>query len=262
MRYLALAVFFLAACGPTSAAAPGKSLYLAFHKGDVYSYSYKLTANETLDGAQVTLNETAGLTYTVRSVDGAGTADLSLDPSSVVITSTEGQVTTPMNAPSNATMDLSVATDGRVLTENLNGNGTGGSINWGVLPGSAVKPGATWSADYDMTVAGSVGTNHFTTVSRYLRNESFQGANAAVVETTMTNASDIVGTATPGGTTASAKGTSRAIITTWIDLHAHRVLKSHSTATFDQTATFDAPSMPPPTVVSIKGDETSDMLPA
>jgi hypothetical protein len=47
----------------------------------------------------------------------------------------------------------------------------------------------------------------------------------------------------------------------WIDRDAHRVIKSHVTATFDQTGTFDAPSLSPPTVVSIKGDETTDLLP-
>jgi hypothetical protein len=109
---------------------------------------------------------------------------------------------------------------------------------------------------------GSIGSNHLVTKSKYLRYESFQGAHAAVVETTIAQTSDLSsGPSTTGDTRATAKGTSMAIVTTWIDRDAHRVIKSHVTAIFDQTGTFDSPSLPPPTVVSIKGDETIDLLP-
>lgn len=262
MRHLALAALLVAACGPTSAQAPGQSLSLAFHKGDVYRYSFQLTAHETLDGSPITLNETAHLAYTVNSVDAAGKADISLDPSGVVITKTEGGITSPFSTSLNSTIDLQVASDGSVASVSLKGEPAGGILNWGVLPSGAVKPGGTWSKDYETSLAGAVGTNHFTTRSRYLRNESFQGANAAVVETTITNTSDLIsGASTPDATTASAKGTSTAAITTWIDRDAHRILKSHVTSSFDQTATFDSPSLPPPTVVALNGDETADLLP-
>jgi hypothetical protein len=262
VRRLALVALFVAACGPTPTSAPGQSLSLAFHQGDVYRYSFQLTAHETLNGVADTLNETAHLTYTVRLVDAAGSADISLDTSNVVITSTVDQLTAPMSSLPNTTIDLKVAADGRVLSENVNGNPAGGGINWGVLPGGAVKPGDTWAKDYDMTVVGSIGTNRLTARSKYLRDESFQGANAAVVETTIAQTSDVYsGPSTASDTRVTAKGTSKSIVTSWIDREAHRVIKSHVTATFDQTGTFDAPSLPPPTVVSIKGDETTDLLP-
>ena len=263
MRHLALAVFLVAACSPTHTSAPEPSLYLAYHERDVYSYSFKKTTHAMFNGLSDTLSETAHLNYTVRSVDAAGNADLSLDTSTVVITSTIDQFTAPMSSLPNNPIDLMVAADGRILSENVNGNPSGAGITWVVLTGGAVKPGEAWSKDYSMTLVGSVGTNHFTTTSRYLRNESFQGADAAVVETTMTNTSDLFSAAsTPGGSTVSGKGTSNAVATTWIDRYAHRILKSHVTATFDQSESIDDPSMPLPTVVSLKGDEIADLLPA
>jgi hypothetical protein len=265
VRRLALIALLAAACSPARTSAPADSLTLAFHKGDTYSYSFQLTAHETLDKVADTLEETAHLTYTVRSVDSGGTADISLATTDVVITSTVDQVTAPMGAPSNTTIEMKVAADGRVLSEALSGygSGTGGSINWGVLAGRAVKPGDTWSKDYDTALSGAMGSNHFVTTSRYLRDETFQGARAAVIETTIINTANVTTVAaTPGDVTAAGKGTTNGIVTTWVDRDGHRILKSHLTATYDETATFDAPSMPPPTVVSIKGNETSDMLPA
>lgn len=229
----------------------------------MYRYSFELTANETLDQVPDILKETALLTYTVRSVDAVGIGDISLDPSSVVITSTVDQLTMPVSSAPSSTIDLKVAADGRVLSESVHGDPAGGSINWGVLPDRAVMPGDRWSKDYDISLEGSVGRNHLVTRSRYLRDESFHGAKAAVVETTIAQTSNVhSGPTAAGDTRVTSKGTSMSIITTWIDRDAHRVLKSHVTATFDQTATFDAPSLPPPTVVSITGSETADLLPA
>ena len=262
MRRLALAVFLLAACGPTPAATPGHSLDLAFHKGDVYSYSFHATLRESFDGGtQETLNETAHETYTVMSVDTGGTADLRLAVSSFDFTSTPDQITVPPGVSPNPTIDMRVGADGRVLTQDL-GITTGGGISWGVLPGTAVKPGDTWSKDYDTTVTGYAGNNHLITSSRYLRDESFEGAHAAVVETRIGMTSKFTGgPAAANDTKVTTEGTSTWTVTTWIDLDAHRILKSHTSGSFDQTGTFDAPSMPPPTVISLKGDSNTDLLP-
>jgi hypothetical protein len=254
--------FFLAACGPTPAATPGQSLYLAFHKGDVYSYSFQATLHESFDGGtQETLNETAHQTYTVMSVDTGGAADLRLVVSSFDFTSAPEQITLPTGISPNPTIDMRVGADGRVLTQDL-GITTGGGISWGVLPGTAVKPGDTWSNDYDTAVTGYAGNNHLTTTSRYLRDESVQGAHAAVVETRTVMTSKLTGgPSAASDTKVTTEGSSTWIVTTWIDLVAHRVMKSHTSGTFDQTGTFDSPSMPPPTVVSLKGDSTTDLLP-
>ncbi len=259
MRCLILAALVATACGSTSTGGP--PLALAFHKGDVYSYSFQLTANETINLVADVLSETAHMTYTVNSVDAAGMADISLDLTNVVITSTVSGFTAPMSSLPNTTIDLKVAADGRVLSENRNGNPAGGGIIWGVVPGRAVKPGDEWFMEYDSTEVGSSGTIHMTTRSKYLRDDSVQGANAAVVDTTMDQTSNVSeGPAAAGGTTASGAGTSTSIITTWIDRDAHRILKSHLTSKFTETATFDAPPATP-TVESITGDETVDLLP-
>jgi hypothetical protein len=262
VRRLVLFVFLAAACGPTAIGAPGQSLSLDYRKGDVYSYSFQTTVRESFDGgAQETLNETAHQTYTVMSVDSGGTADLRLVVSNFDFTSTPDQITVPQGISPNPTIDMRVAADGRVLTQDL-GITTGGGISWGVLPGTAVKPGDTWSKDYDTTVTGYAGNNHLITKSKYLRDELFQGAQAAVIETTIAMTSRFSAGPSPGSDTkVTAEGTSTSTVTTWIDRDAHRILKSHTSATFDQTGTYDSPSLPPPTVVSLKGDSTTDLLP-
>ena len=189
-------------------------------------------------------------------------ADISLDLTNLVITSTVSGLTVPMKSSPNTTIDLKVAADGRVLSENRNGNPADIGVIWGVLPGRAVKPGDEWSKEYDSTEVGIPGIYHITTRSKYVGADSVQGANAAVVETTMDQTSNVSeGPATAGDTTATSIGTSMSVITTWIDRDAHRILKSHLTSKFTEKVTFDTTSATP-TVASITGDETIDLLPA
>ena len=48
VRCLILVALVMTACGSSSPAAP--PLALAFHKGDVYSFTFQLTANEAING--------------------------------------------------------------------------------------------------------------------------------------------------------------------------------------------------------------------
>lgn len=250
MRRLALLAIFAIACGSASASA--STLALAFHQGDVYRFSFEWTRHVAiLPSAPETVHETGHLALTVSSVDSSGNADISLETSDFVIAATEGPVTPPTGISLNGTSNFNVGSDGRILSVTFLGNPVGGGTWWAVLPRGAVKPGDTWSNDYDVsyTYQGSSGATHFTTKSKYLRDETFGSVNAAVVE------SKIESTA---GSPTQATGTSALTITTWIDRRAGRILKSHVTST--GKATYGDPSGPtPPTIVTEDG--TADLLP-
>lgn len=261
-RLVVVALVFMVACN--SAPSSAHTLLLTYHKGDVYRFSYQSTSHEIFGAFQETLNETAQQAYTVISVDSSGNADMSVESSNVVSTATAGQLTLPMGS-SNSTFKLRVAADGGLLSQDLNGSSFGGAT-WAVLPDGSVKPGDSWSKAYDTVSAGYSGSSRLATTSKYLRDESFQGSHAAVVETPIALAEDVTGApsslptpnAADGSQTATFKGTAKALVTTWIDRDAHRILKSHVTATFGLTVTFDAASGP----TEIKGDVTTDLLPA
>jgi hypothetical protein len=149
---------------------------------------------------------------------------------------------------------------------------SGGFFVSAVLPANAVKPGDTWSKNYDQANPGGTGTVHLTSQSKYLRNESIQGVTAAVVETTSTGSMDMSLGAPAAGSSSSAfggmsiKGTVTSDVTTWIDPSTHRMLKTHSTETNSGTVNLDAsPSSGMPGLtgpITIKGSGTTDLTPA
>jgi hypothetical protein len=251
MRRLALVAFFAIACGST--AASGVVLALVFHTGDVYRYSYESTGHVGIDPSPPdAVHKSAHLTFTVTSVDSSGTADLSLATSDGAVTSTEGPVTPPVGTSLNGTSELKVSSGGRILSDTLNGIAFGGGTWWAVLPGRAVKPGDTWTDDFDVSYTGPSLTSHYKTKSKYLRDESFQGSNAAVIESTFTTTAVV----TDASSTVQQTGSYTA--TTWIDRAAGRILKSHVTSTYVGTFTDPSGSTPPTTV---RGDESLDLLP-
>lgn len=260
MRRLALLALLTIACGSTAASRP--ALALVFHSGDVYRYSLESTGHVAIDPSPPDpVHKSAHLTYTVTSVDSSGNADLALETSDAVVTSTEGPVTPPQGTSLNGTSELKVSSRGRILSETVNGTSLGGGTWWAVLPGRAVKPGDTWADDFEVSYPGSSITGHFMAKSKYLRDESFQGSNAAVIESTFTTTSGVPNpppTSADGsqGSTVQTTGTSTA--TTWIDRAAGRILKSHVISTYIASFTDPSGSTPPTTV---RGDESLDLLP-
>src|SRR5260370_37510422 len=112
----------------------------------------------------------------------------------------------------------------------------GGLFVISVLPSNAVKPGDTWSKDYDKANPGSKGSVHLTTHSTYLRNEPLNGVNAAVVETASSGSIDVTlgpagGAAPSGAFGGSIKGTMTSDVTTWLDPGGHRILKTRPAQT-------------------------------
>jgi hypothetical protein len=250
MRRLALVALFATACGSTAASGP--ALALVFHTGDVYRYSYESTGHLAIDPSPPdTVRKSANLTYTVKSVDSRGNADLSLETSNAVVTATDGPVTPPVGTSLNGTSELKVSSGGRLLSVPISGTAFGGGTPWAVLPGRAVKPGDTWTDDFDVSSPGSSITIHYKTKSKYLRDESFQRSNAAVIESTFTTTAVV----SSASSTAQQTGTSTA--TTWIDRAAGRILESHVASSYVATFADSSGSTPPTTV---RGDESSDLL--
>ena len=252
MRRLALLGLFAIACGSTTASGP--ALALVYHTGDVYRYSYESNGHGAIDPSPPdAVHKTAYLTFTVKAVDSNATADLSLEASDVVATLVGVPIPSPVGTSLNGSSDLKVRSDGRVLSETVNGAAFGGGIWWAVLPSMAVKPGDTWTDAFDVSYSGPSVTGQFTTKSKYLRDESFHGANAAVVESIF--AANAIAPPTAG---IGVTETSTTTITTWIDRGAGRVLKSHLVSSYVGAFTDLSGSIRPTTV---RGDEISDLLP-
>jgi hypothetical protein len=285
MKRLTLVALFAFACGAVPAQA--QTLSLGYHSGDTYKYSFHSTTKQTLGASGMAvpsqIDTSATETVKVKSVDSSGTADLAITLGNFNLKSATGSVTNTTTGLPDTTLDVSVAADGRVLSMNgqqfaganpflvFSGLG-GGFFVSAVLPSNAVKPGDTWSKSYDQANPGGTGTVHLTSQSKYLRNETIQGVNAAVVETTsngsldMTLGAPAAGAASSGFGGMSIKGTLTSDVTTWIDPSTHRLLKTHSTETnsgtvnIDSSASSGLPGLTGP--ITIKGTGTTDLNPA
>ncbi len=315
MRRLALIALFTVACGALPSHA--HTLALAYHTGDVQKYSFQSTTTENtqagviaapakldnlcMSGACATLHVTALETITVQSVDSAGVADLTIALSNVVIKSQSNGITNTTTGLTMPALEIKVGADGRLVSVNRMsygsefsfggmGIGMGAGIVSAVLPDAPVKAGDTWSKDYDQGNPLGSGAVHITTHSKYLRDESFLGVSAAVVETLSTGAIDVsvdpskLGAIPTAGSPSTSpgftlptyglgpiqgitiKGNSTSDVTSWVDPGDHRILKSHMTSTTADNLSFVmAPGSTIPGMVgpmSIKGEQTVDLVPA
>jgi len=294
MKRLALVAFFLvAACG--SLGVQAQTISLAYKAGDTYKYTLHAVLKYTIGAAGISipfnLDMSAKETVKVKSVDSSGTADLSIDLTNLSVKTTTNGVTNTTTTTTSTTVEVKVAKDGRVISVNGSALGSGtlpglsgseGGIVSAILPDNAVKPGDTWTKNYDQAnVAGSTGSIHVTTDNKYLRDEQVSGVNAAVVESKINANLDLkldLSSLAQGGTlfpsTGSAsglqslaiKGTTSTDVTSWIDASAHRIVKSHSRGTLDATMTMNmtsgstTPGLTGP--FTFKGTQTLDMNPA
>jgi hypothetical protein len=247
MRHLALIALVSVACGATPVQA--QTLSLAYRSGDSYKYAFHSTSQRTIVAGGVTIPTnieiTAAEVAKVNSVDSTGVADLTLTLTNFTYKTMTGGISNTTSGLPDISTKITVAADGRVLSLDgkqvpagnpfLASSGVGASyFVTAVLPGSAVKPGDTWSKDYTQNPGGA-GAIKVTTHSKYLRDESVNGIRAAVVET-MSDASIDISTGGSGG--LSMKGSMASDVTTWIDVINHRVLRSHSTESDDGTIDF------------------------
>ncbi len=284
MRRLIAVAVLLVACGILPAHA--QTISLAFKQGEQFKYtlhfSGTFSAHVGSVSQDVKIDAKAKETVTITAVESEGTAHMTLTLSDLTITTTgksaDGSTTTSTTSQTSAIppQQLKVAPDGRILS--INGESISSASPFGVLagsylvyavmPDSAVKPGDKWSKSYDQAQPGGSSSVHVTTNSTYLRDESFHGVNAAVIETK--SAADFTmnllppqspppnGTRagpTPGGFGAM-QGSVASDTTSWIDPGAHRVLKSSMKATLKATITeFE-------NQVTVTGTQSVDLEPA
>lgn len=294
MKRLALLAFFVvAACG--SIGAQAQTISLAYKAGDVSKYSFHVVLKYTVaaSGMSIPLNMdmSAKETATVKSVDSDGSADLSVVISDMSMKMTMNGTTNTTTTNTPQTIDMKIAKDGRVISVNGNafGNnalpgvsGTQGGVISAILPDHPVKPGDTWTKNYEVPNPMGTGSIHATSDNTYLRDDTVNGAKAAVVEsktsTNLTMNLDLgsmlggSGTASPSASTAGGSltmtGTSKADTTSWVDVSGHRIVKTHSTGTVDATITVSATPSPAATIpsfsgpITLKGTQTLDLTPA
>ena len=291
LALLAVSVFLLAGCGAFGAAR-AQTLSLAYKAGDTYKYKLHASSKQTVTTSEISFplnfDISADESIKVKSVDSSGTADLAITLSNLTMKSTMGGVSNTTTGVPAQTINVQVGADGRLVS--VEGNqlpgGTpmqafsglgGGFFITAVLPAKPVKPGDTWTKDYDQANPNGTGGTHVTSKSTYLRDESLNGVNAAVVETrsTMTidmTISDVSPSSEMGMSGLTMKGTVTTDVTTWVDPDGHRVMKTHSTAADDATIDLKLPPTrlsPPATAgpgfggpMSAKGEATTDLTPA
>lgn len=287
MRRLIAVAVLLVACGILPAHA--QTISLAFKQGEQFKYTLHFTGTFTAQigsvSQDVKIDAKAKEMVTITAVESDGTADMNVTLSDLTITTTgkaaDGSTTTSTTTQTKAIppQQLKVAPDGRILSingetissESPFGVLAGGYLVYAVLPDTSVKPGDKWSKSYDQAQPGGSTSVHVTSNSTYLRDESFRGVSAAVIETK--SAADFTmnllspqspppnapnGTRagpTPGGFGA-IQGSVMSDTTSWIDPGAHRVLKSTMKATLKATINeFESQ-------VTVTGTQSVDLEPA
>lgn len=290
LALVAVSVFVLGGCGAFGTAS-SHTLSLAYKAGDTYKYKLHASSKQTVTTSEISFplnfDISADESIKVKSVDSSGTADLAITLSNLTMKSTMGGVSNTTTGVPAQTINVQVGADGRLVS--VEGNqlpgGTpmqafsglgGGFFITAVLPAKAVKPGDTWTKDYDQANPNGTGGAHVTSKSTYLRDESLNGITAAVVETKSTMTIDMTfGDSSPssemGMSGLTMKGTVTTDVTTWIDPDGHRVMKTHSTAADDATIDLKLPPTrlsPPATAgpgfsgpMSAKGEATTDLTP-
>ncbi len=277
----------LVACGILPAHA--QTISLAFKQGEQFKYTLHFTGTFSAQVGNVSqdvkIDAKARETVSITTVESDGTADMTLTLSDLTITitgkSADGSTTTSTTSQTSAIppQQLKVAPDGRILS--INGESISSASPFGVLAGSylvyavlpdtAVKPGDKWSKSYDQAQLGGSSSVHVMTNSTYLRDESFHGVNAAVIETK--SAADFTMNlfppqssppSTPNGARAgptpggfgAMQGSVESDTTSWLDPGARRVLKSSMKAMLKANITeFE-------NQVTVTGTQSVDLEPA
>ena len=222
-------------------------LTLTFSPGAQYRYTIHETSltdsiGLTPSPSKISFVLTAIETATVNSVDLSGTADITLALSHVTMKQTANGIssTTSTSVPSK---EIRVGPDGRL--QSINGKDVGVQVIGGVYGGAAlisallpdhpVKARDTWSQEFDIGMipgSGGAGGVHVVAESTYLRDETIQGVDAAVVQTKTTETihaaydPSLDTRATVKGGSTAFQGTRTVYVTSWIDPSNHRVMKS------------------------------------
>lgn len=262
MRRTAVAVLLVVSCTFHS---DTHLLSLTFSKDQQSRYSFHLLSSQTVDTHGVSQTSSVDIraiaTQTVVSVGPGGIADVTLTLSNVHMkTTAEGQTSEADLDASFPFQEVSLAPDARQLTIDrvgiaatspLGEAGEAGAPVWSVLSSGTVKVGDSWTRDYDQANPLGSGTVHMKTTSTYVRDEIVDGAATAVVDTkskawldftidsaklpsttymqppqTQTGAAGVVQRTITLVTSTQVMGSTTSEVTTWVDVNAHRVVKT------------------------------------
>jgi hypothetical protein len=253
--------------------AEAQPLALRFTQGQSETYEIHQTMDGTISSdlfgeMPLDMDLTEVMTWTVTSVDGEGNAtiELSVDEMSGSVSGTQ----IPPAVSDIPPVEFVVAPDGRIVS--AGGLALGGAAQtegFGfpgmgqltpILPdeGEAVSPGDTWEKRFSQEFPYGEGTIEFTATSTYERNESVNGAEAAVIVTHLSvpmdftmdfqelldslgddlGAAGTTGVAALANATASYTGRGDITQTSFVDLEAKQLLRTESTGDFDITMRF------------------------
>jgi hypothetical protein len=242
----------------------GEALALKFTQGRDYRYRMQMKLDGELSssegGSAEPFNETVDMTLGmhVASVDQQGVATIDLQPE-------EGNITVNgerLNFSNPVRSRIRITADGKLFGDSGALTAAGGPSGLSVpgfdqftplLPDHAVRPGDTWSKDFDRPFPLGEGVMRFATRNRFLRYETIGGIRTAVVRSDMTFPLDwklgvrelleAFGQSTldlPAGSnpTISYGGQMSLSMTNWFDPQGGEQVKSAARGDVDMRLTF------------------------
>ena len=253
--------------------AEAQPLALSFTKGEEKTYDVQQTMDAKVSSPlfgdePLTMDVSQVVGWKVVSVDDAGTATIEVTVSDMSGTLNGSEVPSTPVPP----VQIQIASDGRVLSAGgLSLGGAAETQGFGfpgmgqltpILPddGDAVSVGDTWDKEFSQDFPFGDGTIDFSATSTYVRNETVNGREAAVIQTQMTVPIDVtldlaklldaLGPELTGATGASGLdalgGGSIAYVgqgtftqTSFVDLAASEMLKTQSDGDFDISMRFE-----------------------
>ena len=278
MVALAVAVVLVVAAGlvafaiTRSDSAEAQPLALSFTQGQERTYDVHQTMDANIssplfgdEALSMDVSQVVG--WKVVSVDDDGTATIEVTVSDMSGTVNGTEVPSVPALP----IEMQIAADGRVLSAGGLSLGAAESQGFGfpgmgqltpILPddGDAVSVGDTWDKEFSQDFPFGDGTIDFSATSTYVRNETVNGREAAVIETQMTVPIDAtldlaellhaLGPEITGATGAAGLeqlgdgsiayvGQGTFTQTSSVDLDAQELLKTQSRGGFDISMTFE-----------------------
>ena len=253
-------------------------LALVFTPGETQRYRIEQTMNLTLGGDLTGVSDVAGmpfavetsqlLSWTVKDVDADGVATIRVTSDDVSATVNGAPVPSMGATPP---VDVRISRTGRVLS--IGGPALGGTdldlsaftklfdtAGTGQMtpllpPGGDAQPGDTWDTSFSQDIPFGDGSVDVTATSRYDRDETVDGTDAAVIVSDADLAMDLrldlaaligalggadlptgasgIGDLTEGALSYTGGGSTTQ--TSWLDLEAQRVLRTESSGDLDVT---------------------------
>jgi hypothetical protein len=258
------AVISLRSGGDTAQA---QALTLSLTRGQSYSFHMTMAMSGTVAvGSQkqpIDLTTTGDLSWRVLSVDPAGVATVKMTLSNM----TAGSGGKSASAGMDRSFNVRMTRDGRILSGGGVGNLAGGSTA-GVpgmdqftplLPDHPVKPGDTWTKDFDQANPFGKGSFHYQSRDTLLRYEQVGGKQAAVIQSAIDLPLDIsfdlaklaalagdAGAGLPARGRIVYGGDVSITQTAWLSTAQKSLLRATLAARFDMSMRFEGGSVGAP----------------